>query len=149
MYKKDFRRLVQDVSKRSGICQSTVEQVIPALFDEIRLKLVQGTYPCLPVESFGTFAVVEKPARRYHYYRPEKGIDRWVDLPVQRRLKFGMARNMKRELERGEFDPSRKAFVQHPDDPPIRRRHGMRYSKKRGEISKDGPFRMLSSGPEE
>ena len=140
--------MAKAVAERCGICTATVEVVLPAVFDEIRQRLVEGTYPCVPIDSFGTFAVVNIPARRYHYYRPEKGIDRWVDLPATRRLKFGMAYNLKRELDWQQFDPSRKSFSRHPEDPIIKRRKQMKYRKSRVGVSKDGQFQTVKSeGP--
>ena len=65
--KEYLTRLSAAVVKRSGICQATVEQVLPALFDEIRYQLIEGRYHCVPIESFGTFGIVEIPERQYHY----------------------------------------------------------------------------------
>ena len=130
MPKQHLQKFAARVTKRCGICQATVEQVLPAIFDEIRQMMVEEEYPCVPIDSFGTFSVIKKPARRYHYYRPSKGIDRWVDLPPKRHLKFLMAYNMRREFQEGKFDPTRKAFTRHPDDPIIRKRREMRYQKR-------------------
>ena len=135
--KQFLTQLARDVSKRCGICQATVEQVLPACFDEIRYRLIEDKYPYVPIDSFGTFGVITKPARRYHYYRPSKGIDRWVDLPPKKVLKFAAAYNMRRELENGHFDSTRKSFTHHPDDKAIRKRKNMVYQPKRHPISKD------------
>lgn len=134
--KENLQKLAAAVVKRSGICQATVEAVLPAVFDEIRFMLTEGRYPCLPIDSFGTFAVIEKPERRYHYNRPDKGIDRWVELEATKVLKFSPAYNMKREIDQGVFDPTRRSFRHHPDDPVIRRRKQMKYQPKRHDIPK-------------
>ena len=70
--KKFLETFAADVTKRCGICQATVEQVLPAVFDEIRYRIINERYPCVPIDSFGTFAVINKPERRYHYYKPSK-----------------------------------------------------------------------------
>ena len=139
MLPKEFlQRMAADVSKRCGICPATVEQVLPAVFDEIRFRLIEGRYPCVPIDSFGTFGVITKPERRYHYYRPSKGIDRWVDLPLKKVLKFTAAYNLRRELNAGEFDPTRKSFSRHPQDPKIKKRNKMLYIPDKRPMSKDG-----------
>ena len=128
MQSKQFlQRLAADVTKRCGICQATVEQVLPAVFDEIRFRLVEGKYPCVPIDSFGTFAVVNIPEREYHYNRPSKNIDEWRHKDATRRLKFTPTSNMKREMDLGLFDSSRKSFTKHPKDPVIRKRSQMSY----------------------
>ena len=139
-----LQQLAAAIVKRSGICQATVEAVLPHVFDEIRYQLIEGHYPCVPIDSFGTFSVIEKPSRRYHYYRPEKGIDRWVDLPPKRVLKFAAAYNMRRELQAGVFDDSRKSFSRHPKDPAIRKRKQMKYQPRRRDISK-GTMQYMKS----
>ncbi len=122
--KEYLHRFAAAVTKRSGICQATVEQVLPAVFDEIRYQLIEGKYPCVPIESFGTFGVIDVPEREYHYtYK----CDKVVHLSAKKRLKFYMTRNFRQELERGEFDPSRRSFSRHPKDPVIRKRANMRY----------------------
>ena len=133
--KKFLETFAADVTKRCGICQATVEQVLPAVFDEIRYRIINERYPCVPIDSFGTFAVINKPERRYHYYKPSKGKDEWRTLPPKKVLKFQAAYNFRKELERGEFDESRKAFSRHPQDPMIRRRNKMMYQPKRTQIS--------------
>ena len=115
-----FRRMVAATVKASGICRATVEQVLPAFLDVVRRQLAEGPRRSVMIESFGTLAVKEVPARQYHYVRKEQGIDRWVDRPPKRVLKFAPTRNMKREIQEGKFDPTRKSFIHHPDDPRIR-----------------------------
>ena len=132
--KEYLTRLSAAVVKRSGICQATVEQVLPALFDEIRYQLIEGRYHCVPIESFGTFGIVEIPERQYHY--TYCGKDEMRTLPPKRRLKFYPTRNMRREMEQGIFDPSRQSFKRHPDDPPIAKRKAMKYRPLRKEVYK-------------
>ena len=117
-----FRRLVAAVSRESGICKPTVEVVLPVVFDVMRRDLTEGDKQCVQIESFGTLAVKELSARGYHYRRPEKGIDRWVEKPARRILKFSPTKNMRRAVEQGRFDPSRRSFFHHPDDPKMRYR---------------------------
>lgn len=135
MIKKTYlSKLAADVTKRCGICQATVEQVLPALFDEIRYRLTEGDWPCVVIESFGTFGVVTKPERMYHNTR--KGKDEWRTLPEKKVMKFFAANNMRREMEAGRYDPSRHSFDHHPDDPPIRTRKKMAYRPLRDPIPK-------------
>ena len=140
--KQYLQKFAAAVTKRSGICQATVEAVLPAVFDEIRHQLIEGPWPCVPIESFGTFAIIEKPAREYHYYRPSKGIDEWRQLPPKKMVKFSPTRNMRRELERGQLDPTRKSFSRNPKDPPIKTRKNMKYCKPR-EIAVFGKYSTL------
>jgi nucleoid DNA-binding protein len=125
--KEIISSLAADITKRCGICQATVEQVLPAVFDEIRFRLVEGSWPCIPIESFGTFAVIEKPERQYK----KRGVDEWKTLPPKKILKFSPTRNMRMEIEDGHFDYNRKSFFRHPQDPPIRTRKHMQYRKDR------------------
>jgi len=120
-----LQKFAAAVVKRSGICLATVEQVLPAVFDEIRYQLCEGNYKCVPIDSFGTFGVVEIPERQYHY--TYKGADEMRTLPLQKRLKFYPTRNLRQEMEAGQFDPSRRSFKRHPDDPIIRKRKNMKY----------------------
>ena len=124
--KKYLQKIAADVSKRCGICRATVEVVLPAFLDEIRYQLTEGKWPCVPIESFGTFATTEKPEREYK----KRGVDEWKTLPPKKQLKFSPTRNMRREIESGHYDDTRHAFSRHPDDPPIRKRFQMRYQKK-------------------
>ena len=144
--KEYLQKFSAAVVKRCGICQATVEQVIPAVFDEIRYQLIEGDYPCVPIDSFGTFAVIDVPERMHHY--TYKGADEWRTLPPQKRLKFAMAHNMKRELNEGCFDPTRKSFTHHPKDPTIRRRKNMTYKANRKTIHK-GTTKYLRNETEE
>lgn len=121
-YRKHF---IAAVVKRSGVCRATVEQVLPAVFDEIRHQLAEGSL-CVPVESFGTFAVIDIPERQYHY--TYGGRDEIRTVPACKRLKFAPTRNMRREVvEQQRFDPTRRSFVHNPKDPPIRKRKGLKY----------------------
>ena len=126
MYPKQYiQKFAAAVVKRSGICQATVEQVLPAVFDEIRYQLCEAKRPCVPIDSFGTFAVIDVPerTRRYTY----KDVDELRHYPAEKRLKFRPAKNMKRELQQGRFDPTRRSFTRHPQDPIIRKRRQMHY----------------------
>lgn len=132
--KENCKRFVSAVSKRSGICKATVEQVLPAIFDEIRYQLVEGKIPHVPIDSFGTFAIKEMPRRQYHDTRGGK--DKLRILEPKKIIKFAPAHNLAKEVERGVFDPTRKAFTRHPDDPIIRRRKDFKYKPLTGEIPK-------------
>ena len=132
MPKENCNRFVSAVVKRSGICKATVEQVLPAIFDEIRYQLVEGKYPCVPIDSFGTFATKEMPRRQYHNTRGGKNELRILE--PKKIIRFVAAHNFLCELQRGEFDPTRRAFTRHPDDPIIRRRKSIKYKPRNGEI---------------
>ena len=124
--KKYLQKIAADVSRRCGICRATVEVVLPAFLDEVRYQLTEGQWPCVPIESFGTFATIEKPEREYK----KRGVDEWKTLPPKKQIKFSPTRNMRREIESGHYDDTRHAFSRHPDDPPIKKRFQMRYQKK-------------------
>ena len=47
---------------------------------------------------------------------------------------------MKREVDAGRFDPTRRAFTRHPDDPVIRSRRDMRYRKVKGYQQGEGSW---------
>ena len=126
--KQYLQKLAAAVSKRSGICQATVETVLSALFDEIRQQLCEGPWPCVPIESFGTFAVIDVPERdRLYTY---KGKSEVRHLPAKKKLKFAPTHSFRRELEDGKFDPTRKSFSRHPKDRRIRKRGDMQPRKK-------------------
>lgn len=138
MLPKEFlQRFAADVSKRCGICQATVEQVLPAVFDEIRQRLIEGRYPCVPIDSFGTFAVINVPERKRRY--TYKDTDEVRHYPATKRLKFRPAYNMKRELDRGEFDPTRHSFSRHSQDPIIQKRKQLCYRKRDMPLHVDNP----------
>lgn len=132
--KENCKRFVSAVSKRSGICKATVEQVLPAIFDEIRYQLVEGKIPHVPIDSFGTFAIKEMPQRQYHYTRGGK--DELRILEAKRIIKFAPAHNLAKEVKCGVFDPTRRAFTRHPDDPIIKRRKNFKYKPLIGDIPK-------------
>lgn len=133
-----FRRLVSATVKKSGICRQTVEQVLPAFIDVVREQLAESEKRCVMIESFGTLAVKEIPARRYHYVRKSHGVDEWIDRPSKKVLKFSPTRNVRREIEAGRFDSTRRAFEHHPDDPHIRTRSEIRRINKSTPIAKVG-----------
>lgn len=133
-----LQKFAANVSKRCGICRATVEVVLPAVFDEIRYQLIEGPYPCCPIESFGTFAVIDRPEHEYLYNY--KGANDLRTVPARRQLKFTPTRNMKREVEAARYDPTRKSFSRHPDDPKIRKRNDMRYKRGKFYSRKDGAY---------
>lgn len=119
-----LKKIAANISKRSGICKATVEAVLPAVFDEIRYQLTEGTL-CVPIESFGTFAVINRPEHEFLYNY--KGANEVRVVPARMQLKFNPTNNMKREVEAQRFDSTRRSFSRHPDDRPIRKRKDMRY----------------------
>ena len=120
-----FKKFVADVVKRSGISRPTVEAVLPAVFDEIRYRLTEGKYPCVPIEGFGTFAVIDKPEHQYLYNY--KGANQIKTVPAQKVIKFAPTANLRHEVDAQKFDPERHSFWRHPADKPIRRRQHMQY----------------------
>ena len=125
--KQYLQKFAADIVKRSGIARPTVEALLPHVFDEIRHILTEGNQ-CVPIEGFGTFAVIDKPERRRRY--TYKGKNEIHVLPAKKVLKFAPTKNMKREIDAGKFDPTRKSFWHHPQDPKIRKRADMRYNKR-------------------
>ena len=105
-----------------------MEAVLPAVFDQIRFDLTEGEL-CVYIEGFGTFAVIDIPERerRYTY----GGRDEIRKLPPKKQLKFAPTRNLRREVTCGKFDPTRKSFSRHPQDPPIRARAHMAYNPRK------------------
>lgn len=120
-----FKKFVADVVKRSGIARPTVEALLPHVFDEIRFRLCEGKTPSIQIESFGTIAVTDKPEHEYLYNY--KGANQVKTVPAKKVIKFAPARNLKREIAAGKFDPTRRSFVHNPADPPLRKRHHMGY----------------------
>ena len=57
-------------------------------------------------------------------------------LPAKRVLKFSPTKNFNNEVNHRQFDPTRKSFTHHPDDPHIRVRAKFKYKKQNGDISK-------------
>ena len=127
--KEYLTKFAAAVVKRSGIARPTVEAVLPHVFDEIRYQLTEGQYPCVPVEGFGTFAVIDMPERKRRY--TYKGKNEIHVLPAKKKLKFTPTCNMKREVAAQRFDPTRRSFWHHPQDPKIRKRADMKYNKRR------------------
>ncbi len=115
------------VVKRSGICRATIEQVLPAVFDEIRFQLTEGC-GCVPIDSFGTFATVDLPERQRHY--TYGGRDEVRSYPPKLKLKFAPTRSMRREIEARRFDTTRKAFLHDSRDPKIRTKKNLAYNKR-------------------
>ena len=127
--KEYLTKFAAAVVKRSGIARPTVEAVLPHVFDEIRYQLCEGQYPCVPIEGFGTFAVIDMPERKRRY--TYKGKNEIHVLPAKKKLKFTPTCNMKREIDAQRFDPTRRSFWHHPQDPKIRKRADMKYNKRR------------------
>lgn len=126
--KKYLQKFVAAVVERSGVCRPTVEAVLPHVFDEIRYQLTEGDL-CVPIESFGTFAVVDIPERQRRY--TYGGRDEIRTLPPKKKLKFAPTRNLRLEVESSRYDPTRRSFVLQPGDPPIRKRKHLKYCKNR------------------
>ena len=128
MFPKQYlTKFAAAVVKRSGIAKPTVEAVLPAIFDQIRYELTEGNL-CVPVEGFGTFAVIDKPERKRRY--TYKGKNEIHTLPAKKVIKFTPTKNLKREVDAQHFDPTRRAFWHHPEDPKIRKRCDMQYNKR-------------------
>ena len=127
--KQYLTKFAAAVVKRSGIARPTVEALLPHVFDEIRYQLTEGQYPCIPIEGFGTFAVIDKPERKRKY--TYKGKNEIHIIPPKKVLKFTPTCNMKREIDAQRFDPTRRSFWHHPQDPKIRKRADMKYNKRR------------------
>lgn len=128
MFPKTYlQSFAANVVKHSGICKATVEAVLPHVFDEIRRQLTEGTL-CVPIESFGTFAVIQIPERTRHY--TYKGLDEYRTLPPVLKIKFRPTRNFQREVDAQRFDPTRRSFTRHPDDRAIQKRKHMKYNKR-------------------
>jgi nucleoid DNA-binding protein len=125
--KSYLKKIAANVSKRCAIALPTVLQVLPAFIDEVRYQLAEGSYPCVPIESFGTFAVINRPEHEYLYNY--KGANQVHVIPARRQLKFKPAASFQREIETAQYDPTRKSFSRHPDDKPIKKRNDMRYKK--------------------
>lgn len=138
MTNKYAKSLVAAVVKRSGICTATVEQVLPAVFDEIRQQLVEGP-GIVAIESFGTLAVIDVPERQYHY--TYGGRDELKTVAPTKRIKFAPARNLRREVDAGQFDPKRKSFLHYPGDPMLRGKAKLGYHKTNLPFNRSGPTR--------
>lgn len=145
-YKEHF---IASVVKRSGICRATVEQVMPAVFDELRYQLSEG-YGFVPIESFGTFIVQDIPARR-HQYNYKSETPQYRILPATQRLKFYPTKNLRREvLELHQYDHTRRSFVHDPHDPPMKRRKELRYHPlKPGQQISKGPTERITDSDDE
>ena len=129
--KEYLSRFAANIVKRSGISRPTVEAVLPHVFDEIRYQLTEGSL-CVPIEAFGTFAVVDIPERQRHYVY--KDINEVRTLAPCKRLKFAPTRSFKSEIEKQKFDTGHRSFHRNTDDPPIRRRCRLQYNGKQDKI---------------
>ena len=135
-----LKKIAAAVSKRSGICQATVEQVLPAFIDEVRFQLSEGRLS-VPIESFGTFAMIEIPEREHQY--TYKGVTSTKHLPPKKKIKFAPAKSFRREIETGHYDNSRKSFSRHPKDPVLRNRAQMAYRPERRDQINKGATRFI------
>ena len=124
-----LRKFAAAVVERSGVCKATVEAVLPHVFDEIRYQLTEGSL-CVPIEGFGTFAVIDRPEHEFLYHRGD--IKEVRIVPAKKQIKFAPTRNLRREVDAGCFDETRKSFSRHPGDPMIRKRQDLRYRKVKG-----------------
>ena len=141
-----FKRLVTAVVQESGICTPTVEVVLPAVFDVIRRELAEGPRHCVMIESFGTFAMIDIPEREHSYtYKGKTTVKR---LPATKRLKFSPTKNLRREVDVGRFDPTRKSFKHHPADPAIRNRSQMAYHNDRKDQINKGATKFFKGHTE-
>ena len=136
-----LKRLVAAVVQESGICTPTVEVVLPAVFDVIRRELAEGPHHCVMIESFGTFAMIDVPEREHQY--TYKGQTTMKHLPATKRLKFSPTKNLRREVDAGRFDPTRRSFKHHPGDPVLRNRAQMAYRPERRDQINKGPTRRV------
>lgn len=129
--KEYLRRFARNIVERSGLSLQTVEVLLPHVFDEIRYQLTEGTL-CVPIESFGTFAVVDIPERQRHYVY--NGIDEIRTLAPCKRLKFAPTRSFRSEVEKQKFDTDHHSFYRNHDDPPIRLRCRLQYNGKQDKV---------------
>ena len=129
--KKYLHRFAANVSKRSGISRSTLEVVLPHVFDEIRYQLTEGCL-CVPIEAFGTFAVVDIPERQRQY--TYKDISEIRTLPACKRLKFRPTKSFQKEIQDQVFDTTHTAFRRNEGDPMIRTRSRLKYNSSDGKI---------------
>ena len=122
--KSYLQKFAAAVVKRSGIARPTVEAILPHVFDEIRYQLTEGSL-CVSIESFGTFAVIDRPEHEYLCNRGDKhGVK---TVAARRQLKFRPAKNLRCEVEQGRYDHTRNAFVHHSGDPKLATRQDLRY----------------------
>lgn len=126
---KFYKKFAAAIVQRSGIARPTVEALLPHVFDEIRYQLTEGRGEVL-IEGFGTFAVIERPEHEYLYNRD--GANRVCIVPAKKKIKFAPTRNLTDEVNRGQYDHSRRSFVRMPGDPYVRRRHDLRYKRVKG-----------------
>ena len=123
-YNKFYQKFAADIVRRSGIARPTVEALLPHVFDEIRYQLTEGTL-CVPIEGFGTFAVIDRP--EHEYLNKRNNANRVVTVPAKKVVKFAPTRNLRQEAEAGQFDVNRRSFVHMPGDPLLRKRNDLRY----------------------
>lgn len=135
--KKYLQEFAASVVKRSGIARPTVEALLPHVFDEIRYQLTEGSL-CVPIEGFGTFAVIDRPEHEFLYHRGD--VRRVNTVPAKKQIKFAPTRNLRLEVDAGCYDPSRRSFSRHPSDPVIRKRHDLRYKRAKNYNREEGTW---------
>ena len=135
--KKYLKQFAANVVQRSGIARPTVETVLPHVFDEIRYQLTEGTL-CVPIDGFGTFSVIDRPEHEFLYHRGD--VKEIKTVVAKKQLKFKPTKNLKREVDAGRYDPTRRAFSRHPDDPVIAVRRDMRYRPAKNYNREEGSW---------
>lgn len=135
--KKYLKQFAANVVQRSGIARPTVEAVLPHVFDEIRYQLTEGTL-CVPIDGFGTFSVIDRPEHEFLYHRGD--VKEIKTVVAKKQLKFKPTKNLKREVDAGRYDPTRRAFSRHPDDPVIAVRRDMRYRPAKNYNREEGSW---------
>lgn len=138
---KYFQKFVAAIVKRSGIARPTVEALLPHVFDEMRQRLAESDDPCVPIESFGIFAAIERPEHEYLHNRD--GRHEVKTVPARRQLKFRPAKNLRCEVEQRQYDPTRRSFTHHPGDPTLATRHDLRYRSENYDRSTGLPSRPI------
>ena len=146
LQRQSLDMLARAVAKRCLINVNTVKAVLPAFIDEVRFQLSEGKLS-VPIESFGTFAMIEIPEREHQY--TYKGVTTMKHLPPKKKIKFSPARSFRREIESGHFDPTRHSFSRHPKDPVLRNRAQMAYHNERKDQISKGKTTFISNRNDE
>jgi nucleoid DNA-binding protein len=134
---KFFQKFAAAIVKRSGICQATVEAVLPHVFDEIRYQLTEGC-GYVAIEGFGTFVAKDIPEHEFLYHRGDK---REVHVvPAKKVVKFAPTRNLTNEVSQSHYDDTRHSFQHMPGDPKLRLRGNLTYRKPKGYKQGEGSW---------
>ena len=134
---KYFKKFAAAVVQRSGISRPTVEAVLPHVFDEIRYQLTEGSL-CVPIDGFGTFAVIDRPEHEFLYHRGD--VKEVRKVAAKRVIKFAPTRNLTNEINAGRFDDSRRSFVRMPGDPLLRKRKDLKYRSAKNYNREEGSW---------